>query len=68
MTPFEATQELSLIVLRTNTGGLTYDEGKSMALPFLKIINDKQAEIAKKYNKKPAPISWGYCLRTGLQH
>jgi len=66
MTPMEATQELSHIVLRVNTGGLTYDEGKSLAIPLMRIINDKQAEIAKKYGRRPAPLTYGYALRSGM--
>ena len=66
MTAMEATQELTHVVLRVNTGGLTYDEGRSLASPLLAIINKKQAEIAKKYGRRPVPISYGYALRTGV--
>jgi hypothetical protein len=66
MTAREATQELAHVILRVNTGGLGYDEGKALALPLLKIINERQAEIAKKFRRRPAPISFGYALRTGM--
>jgi len=66
MTAKEATQELTHIVLRVNTGGLSYDEGKLLASPLIKIINDRQAEIAKKYGRRSVPLSYGYALRTGM--
>ena len=66
MTAIEATQELAHVILRVNTGGLDFDTGKALASPLLKIINDRQAEIAKKFGKRPAPISYGYALRTGM--
>jgi len=66
MTTMEATQELTHIVLRVNTGGLTYDEGKALASPLIQIINAKQAEIAKKFKKRPAPLSYNYALRSGM--
>jgi len=66
MTAMEANQELSHVILRVNTGGLSYDEGKLLASPLIKIINDKQAEIAKRYGKRPAPLSYGYALRSGM--
>jgi len=66
VTAIEATQELTHIVLRVNTGGLTYDDGKLLASPLMKIINDKQAEIAKKYGRRHAPLTFGYALRTGM--
>jgi len=66
MTAKEATQELAHVVLRVNTGGLTYDEGKALALPLLSIINAKQAEIAKKHGRRAVPTSFGYALRTGM--
>jgi len=66
MTAMEATQELTHIVLRVNTGGLSYDEGRLLASPLIKIINDKQAEIAKKFGRRPAPLSYNYALRSGV--
>jgi len=66
MTAMEATQELSHVVLRVNSGGLDYDTGKALALPLLSIINAKQAEIAKRHGRRPVPLSFGYALRTGM--
>ena len=66
MTAVEATNELAHLILRVNTGGVSYDEGKVLALPLLRVINNKQAEIAKKFGRRPSPISYGYALRTGM--
>ena len=66
MTSFEARQELSHIVLRVSTNGLSYDEGKALAVPLLDIINKRGAEIAKKHKKPFRPLSFGYALRLGV--
>ena len=62
MTALEAQQELRHIVLRVSTNGLSYDEGKAMALPLLDIINSKGREIAKKWKRTYRPLTWGYAL------
>lgn len=62
----EAQQELRHVVLRTATGGLSYDEGFAMAKPLLEIINNRGREIAKKWKKSFRPLTWGYVLRIGL--
>jgi len=61
----EARQEVSHLVLRATTGGLTYDEAKTLAKPYLAIMDARGAEIAKKHGKKYTPRSFGYFIRLG---
>jgi hypothetical protein len=67
MTAMEAQQELRHIVLRVSTGGLSYDDGKAMANPFLEIINNRGKEISKKFKKSYRPMTWGFALRWGVK-
>jgi len=62
----EANQELAHIILRVSTGGLNYDDAKAMAKPYLDIINQRGAEIAKKHKKPYRKLDFGYLLRLGI--
>ena len=65
MNSFEAGQEVALIVMRVNTGDLSYEDGKALAKPYLDIMNKKGAEIALKHGKRFKPFTWSYMLRLG---
>ena len=67
MDALEAQQELRHIVLRVSTNGLSYEEGKALAVPLLEIINKRGEEIAKKYKRSFRPLTWGFALRFGVQ-
>jgi hypothetical protein len=58
VTPKEAYNILENIVVVVKQGGLTYEQGKKEAQPYINIINEKAVEIAKKYNARPKKISW----------
>jgi hypothetical protein len=66
ITAKEARAQLDHIILRTSTSGLSFDEGKALAEPLLKIINAKGAEIAKRHKKSYRPLTWAYALRLGV--
>jgi hypothetical protein len=67
MTAMEAQQELKHVVLRVSTGGVSYEDGKVMAEPFLQIINTRGEEISKKFKKSYRPMTWGFALRWGVK-
>lgn len=61
-----AAQNMSRVnrIKRWYYGGLvTYDEAKRLMEPVLEDINTKGAEIAKKYNKRPRPITFAGLMR-----
>jgi len=65
MSAMEARQEVSHIVLRAATGGLSYNEAKALAKPYIALMDAKGAEIAKKHGKKYTTRNFGYYLRLG---
>lgn len=40
-----------------NNGGCTYEEARKNVDPYIKAVNEKAKEIAKKYNRKPPKMS-----------
>lgn len=47
-----------LIVAQVNSGNMSYDEGKEKCKPYLEVVNKRGREIAKKYGKRFAPITF----------
>ena len=63
LTPKQAMEEARYIAVLVKAGRYTYDEGKVLALPYLKIVNDAGKKIAKEYGQKYKPIGWTGILR-----
>lgn len=51
------------IAMQVKLGHLSYDDGREQAAPYLKVANDKIAEIAKKHGKRPYKVSWTGLVR-----
>lgn len=44
-------------------GYISYEEAKVKIMPYIKAVNKKSKEIAKKYNMKPRLVSMGDYMR-----
>lgn len=44
-------------------GEISYEEAKKLADPYIKAVNAKSVEIAKKYNQKPRKVTVSAFLR-----
>jgi ribosomal protein S11 len=59
----EHTQELHNIKMWMMMGAITYDKAKEMAAPHIAAMNEKAAEIAKKYGVKPRKVTFAAFMR-----
>lgn len=44
-------------------GVVSYDEAKRMAAPFIQEMNEKTAEIAKQYGRRPFRFNFAQLMR-----
>lgn len=54
---------LNEIKYKLKIGVITYDEAKKRALPYIKAMNDKATEIAKRHGVKPKKITFTGFMR-----
>ena len=57
------TEELNNIKMWLRLGAITYDDAKERAKPHIDALNEKSAEIAKKYKMKPRKVSFSAFMR-----
>ena len=55
--------ELAAIKAKLDLGKISYDQAKRLAEPYLKILNNKATEIAKRFRQKPKLIQFGQYMR-----
>jgi len=56
-------QKLKEIKILLKTGQITYDEAKSMAIPYIEKVNEKIKLIAKRFKSSPRLISFSLFMR-----
>ena len=63
MTAMEHKQEMDNIKMWLLSGAINYEQAEKMAAPHLQAMNEKAAELAKKYGVKPKKISFSAFMR-----
>jgi hypothetical protein len=59
----EHTEQLYNIKFWLMTGAISYDRAVEMAAPHLAALNEKAAQIAKKYGVRPRKITFASFMR-----
>lgn len=63
MTAMEHKQEMDNIKMWLHTGAISYEQAERMAEPHLKAMNEKSAELAKKYGVRARKITFSAFIR-----
>lgn len=56
-------EKINYIKGRLQAGVIDYETAKAEAAPVIAEMNEKGAEIAKKYGRKYKPLTFGYLMR-----
>lgn len=62
-TAIDNREKIATIRRKMVNGDISYEQAKLDAEPVIKSINEKSAEIAKKYGKKPSKVSFAAIMR-----